>query len=78
MMKTAVFEKDGAWWFKWWNIAEREWIIQKDGKPWNVEGEPLAQDLNGPFAAKQEAELAREEFVKARKQKYPFESFESE
>ncbi|MGH9448254.1 MAG: hypothetical protein ACRD3O_21420, partial [Terriglobia bacterium] len=69
MMKTAVSEKDGAWWFRWWIIAEREWIIQKGGEPWNVAGKPLAQGLEGPFSTKQEAGLAREEFVKARRQK---------
>ena len=63
MMKTAVFEKEGRWWFKWWNILG-------DG--------PLAQDLDGPFRTKDEAEGARQSFVKVRQEKYPHESFESE
>ncbi len=78
MIKTAVFQKDGVWWFKWWNVADPGAIFLKDGKPWNAVGKPLAQDLDGPFATEQEAELAREKFVNARKQKYPFELFESE
>jgi hypothetical protein len=78
MIKTAVFQKDSAWWFKWWNIADQGAIIQKGGQPWNVGGKPLAQDLEGPFGTEQEAENASERFVKARKQKYPFERFEPE
>jgi len=63
MIKTAVFEKNGRWWFKWWDI---------------LGDKPLAQDWDGPFKTKHEAEVVRQGFVKARQQKYPHESFESE
>lgn len=77
-MKTAVFLDQNQWWFKWRNVADEMDIHLKDGKPWNVVGLPLAQSLDGPFANQQEAELAREKFVKAREEKYPFELCESE
>jgi hypothetical protein len=62
LMKTAVIEKDGVWWFKWWNL---------------VGGVPLAQN-HEPFATKEEAEGARQKFEQERKQKYAWEQIVSE
>jgi hypothetical protein len=58
MMKTAVFEQQGKWWFKWWNI---------------LSDIPMAQDFDGPFATKSVAEAVRQRFVSDRRKKYPFE-----
>lgn len=57
MIKTAVLQKDGAWWFKWCNVGDRDAVMQKDGKPWGVAGSKLAQGLEGPFRIKHEAEI---------------------
>ncbi len=62
-MKTAVFERQAQWWFQWWNI---------------VDGVPLAEDLDGPFRSRDEAERARLEFLAARRERYPHELFENE
>jgi hypothetical protein len=62
LMKTAVIEQDGIWWFKWCNV---------------VAGLPVGQN-DGPFATKEEAEDARRKFEDERKRKYPWEQILSE
>jgi hypothetical protein len=66
--KTAVFEKDGSWWFKWWNVS-----FEAPSAP----GAPLAQDLIGPFKSQQEAEAEKQKFEEAEKKKRPLVVFES-
>ena len=61
-MRTAVVEKDGAWWFQWCNF---------------VGGLPVGQN-EGPFATKEEAEGAKQKFEGERRQKYPWEQIVSE
>ncbi|MGB7731341.1 MAG: hypothetical protein WBL50_25190 [Candidatus Acidiferrum sp.] len=78
MMKTAISHNDCGWWFNRWNFAESGAIILKNGKPWDFMGRPLAQGSDGPFVTEREATFAREQFVKGRRQKYPFETVESE
>lgn len=62
VMKTAVFQKDGGWWFKWWNLAG---------------GTALAQDVDSPFRTEVEAKAARRKFEEERKQRYPWEQIEA-
>lgn len=78
IMKTAVFPDQNRWWFRWRNVAEAEDIHLSNGKPKDVAEMPLPQRTEGPFLSKEEAELAREKFVKARREKYPFILCESE
>jgi hypothetical protein len=78
MIKTVVFEKDGAWWLKWSNFVEPGSVFLEGGVPTKAPDEPLAQGLDGPFSSKEEAELSGENFVKDRKEHHPYETFESE
>jgi hypothetical protein len=63
--KTSVFEKDAAWWFRWWNVSGEPPLL------------PLAQGLVGPYNDKQEAEAERHKFMDADKLKHPWVVFES-
>jgi hypothetical protein len=65
--KTAVFEKDGSWWFKWWNVS-----FEAPSAP----GAPLSQDVIR-CKDKQAAESERQKFVEAETRKRPGVLFES-
>jgi len=78
MVKLRVFEKDGAWWFKWWDFVEPGAVFLKGGVPAKAPEMPLAQGVEGPFGSRQEADLARENFAQRRKEKHPYESVDSE
>jgi hypothetical protein len=60
MMQTIVFQRDGDWYFRWRNFMDRQM--------------PMAQDFDGPFATRDEAERVRQDFVAARAARYPGES----
>lgn len=62
--KTAVFESDGSWWFRWWNVSLDP-------------AAPLARNLVGPCKDQQEAEAKKQEFVEAEEKKRPWVVFES-
>lgn len=62
--KTVVFESDGRWWFRWWNMGL------------GSDQHPLAQDLRGPFSSEPEANQSRQRFKDERAKKYPNDSFE--
>ena len=50
--RTKVFEENGKWWFKWWNVSD---LGQSPGFP-------LAQGIKGPFRDEAEAMRARQAF----------------
>lgn len=60
--KTSVFESNGVWWFKWWNISP--------GPAY------LAQDLIGPCKDQQDAEAEQQRFMLAEKKRHPLATFE--
>jgi hypothetical protein len=64
--KTAVYERDGRWWFRWWNVGP------------DPKAAPFAQKLIGPCIDQQEAEIERQTFVEAERKKRPWVVFETE
>lgn len=76
MVKTAVFEVGGSWWFQWQNVAEN--VLFTVSGPEVPAGTVIAQNREGPFQSRADAELARKAFEDARAEEYPWERISSE